>query len=58
MKIPIPSCNNNRRTSMKCRRMCCRKVKPKIKDSTIQTILNGSTRPSKKIYRWDDFAEL
>ncbi len=26
--IPIPPCNNNRRTHMKCRRMCCKRPKP------------------------------
>lgn len=36
MKIPVPDCNNNRRTTMKCQRMCCRKVKPKIEDTTRQ----------------------
>jgi hypothetical protein len=36
IEIPIPPCNNNRRTSMKCRRMCCRKVKPKVHDTTQQ----------------------
>lgn len=36
MEIPIPPCNNNRRTTMKCQRMCCRKVKPKVKDTTRQ----------------------
>ena len=36
MEIPTPPCNNNRRTTMKCQRMCCRKVKPKVKDTTRQ----------------------
>ena len=35
-EIPIPECNNNRRTSMKCRRMCCRKPVPKVEDTTKQ----------------------
>ena len=35
-EIPIPECNNNRRSSMKCRRMCCRKPKPKVVDNTRQ----------------------
>jgi hypothetical protein len=35
-EIPIPECTNNRRTSMKCRRMCCRKPKPKVEDTTRQ----------------------
>lgn len=35
-EIPIPECNNNRRTSMKCRRMCCRKPKSKVDDTTKQ----------------------
>ena len=36
MEIPVPPCSNNRRTTMKCRRMCC--VKPKVKpvDTTCQ----------------------
>lgn len=38
-EIPIPECSNNRRTSMKCRRMCCRRPKPKpVKTTTQQTI--------------------
>jgi hypothetical protein len=28
-EVSRPPCSNNRRTSMKCRRMCCRKPKPK-----------------------------
>ena len=35
-EIPIPECSNNRRTSMKCRRMCCRKPTPKVEDTTKQ----------------------
>ena len=35
-EIPVPECSNNRRTNIKCRRMCCRKVKPKVKDTTRQ----------------------
>ena len=35
-EIPIPECNNNRRTSMKCRRMCCRKPLAKVEDTTKQ----------------------
>lgn len=35
-EIPVPECTNNRRTHMKCRRMCCRKVKPVVKDTTRQ----------------------
>ena len=38
-EIPIPSCNNNNRTTMKCRRMCCRRIKPKVEDKTRQTRL-------------------
>ena len=36
MEIPTPPCNNNRRTTRKWQRMCCRKVKPKVKDTTRQ----------------------
>lgn len=28
MKIPIPPCNNKRRTHHICRRMCCKRPKP------------------------------
>ena len=35
-EIPIPECTNNRRTHHKCRRMCCRRPKPKVVDKTQQ----------------------
>lgn len=35
-EIPRPECQNNRRTTMKCQRMCCKRVQPKVKDTTRQ----------------------
>ncbi len=58
MEIPIPPCNNNRRTSMKCRRMCCKRPKVKPVSTTQQTILCGPTRPSKNIHYWTDYADI
>ncbi len=39
MKIPIPPCNNNRRTHIKCRRMCCKRKKTKPVSTTQQSLL-------------------
>lgn len=41
-EIPVPKCTNNHRTTIKCRRMCCRKVKPKSPKKGVQTIWFGS----------------
>lgn len=45
-EIPIPECSNNRRSHHKCRRMCCRRPKPKAVTSTKQQTIwyaNGTT---------------